>query len=170
MKTLELCFFRHGIAVDREDPSVTLDSERPLTEDGARKVRASAEGLKRLAVDYDKILTSPWLRAKQTAAILAEVLALPAPEELPQLAGDRSPAELLDALAHQHGRRTLLVGHEPLLSETVVHVLGGQWSLDLKKSGACMIEVDALPTRKSAALLWHLTSRQLRLLGKGSSK
>jgi len=166
MKVLELCFFRHGIAVEKDDPSVTTDAERPLTDDGERKTRVAAEGLKRLDAGYDKILTSPWLRAKQTAAILAEVMALPAPEELPQLAGDCTPADLLDALAHHHGRRTLLVGHEPLLSETVVHILGGKFSLDLKKSGACSIEVDALPARKSATLLWHLTSRQLRLMAK----
>ena len=168
MKVLELCFFRHGIAVDREDPSVKSDAERPLTDDGTRKTRTAAEGLKRLDVSYDKILTSPWLRAQQTAAILAEVLELPAPEELPQLAGDRTPEDLLDALAHHHGRKTLLVGHEPLLSATVIHALGGgKWSLDLKKAGACSIEVDALPPRKSATLLWHLTSRQLRLMAKG---
>jgi len=167
MKTLELCFFRHGIAVDRDDPSVKSDADRPLTEDGDRKTRAAAEGLKRLDVGYDKILTSPWLRAKQTAAILAEILELPAPEELPQLAGDRTPADLLDALAHHHGRKTLLVGHEPLLSATVVHALGGKWALDLKKAGACSIEVDTLPPRKSATLQWHLTSRQLRWLAKG---
>src|SRR6185295_7113589 len=154
MKVIELCFFRHGIAVEKDDPGVTSDAERPLTEDGARKTRAAAEGLKRMEAGYDKILTSPWLRAKQTAAILAEVLALPAPEELPELAGDRTPTDLLDALAHHHGRRTLLVGHEPLLSATVVHVLGGKFSLDLKKSGACSIEVDAVPPRKSVTLLW----------------
>ncbi|HZI50406.1 MAG TPA: histidine phosphatase family protein, partial [Terriglobia bacterium] len=68
MKGFELCFFRHGIAVDREDPSVTSDSERPLTEDGSRKTRAAAEGLNRMDVGFDRILTSPWLRASQTAA------------------------------------------------------------------------------------------------------
>jgi phosphohistidine phosphatase len=170
MKNLELCFFRHGIAVEKDDPSVTSDAERPLTDDGARKTYAAAEGLKRLDGVYDQILTSPWLRAKQTADILAEVLGLPAPENLPQLAGDCAPSDLLDALARHHGKRTLLVGHEPLLSATVVHVLGGEWSLDLKKAGACSIEVDGLPPRKTATLLWHLTSRQLRLMAKGSAK
>jgi len=170
MKALEFCFFRHGIAVERDDPGVASDAERPLTDDGVRKTRVAAEGLKRLGAGYDKILTSPWLRAKQTADILAEVLALPAPQELPELAGDRTPAELLDALVHLHGRRTVLVGHEPLLSATVIHVLGGEWSLDLKKSGACAIEVDALPPRKPATLLWHLTARQLRWMAKGLSK
>ena len=166
MKTLELCFFRHGIAVDREDPSVTSDAERPLTEEGTRKTREAAAGLKRLDAGYDRILTSPWLRAKQTAAIVAEVLALPTPLELPELAGDRTPEELVNALVHQHSRRTVLVGHEPLLSATIVHLLGGEWRLELKKSGACAIELDSLPPRKPATLLWHLTSRQLRWIAK----
>ena len=166
MKGFEICFFRHGIAVDREEPSVTSDAERPLTDDGIRKTRAAAEGLKRMEVGFDRILTSPWLRASQTAAILAEVLPLGAPEEMAELEGNRSPSDLLEALAHRHGKRTLLVGHEPLLSATVVHILGGDWALDLKKAGACNLFVDALPPRKPGTLLWHLTSRQLRWMAK----
>jgi phosphohistidine phosphatase SixA len=90
---------------------------------------------------------------------------LPAPQEFAELAGDRTPTELLGALAHHQGRRMLLVGHEPLLSATAIQILGGDWLLDLKKSGACLIEVDALPPRKPATLLWHLTPRQLRWMG-----
>jgi phosphohistidine phosphatase len=166
MKGFEICFFRHGIAVDREDPSVTSDAARPLTDEGIQKTRAAAEGLKRMALEFDRILTSPWLRASQTAAILAEVLALAAPEEMAELEGDRNPSELVDALAHRHAKRTLLVGHEPLLSATVVHILGGEWALDLKKAGACNLFVDALPPRKPGTLLWHVTSRQLRWMVK----
>ena len=166
MKRIEICFFRHGIALDREDPGVTSDSQRPLTEEGIRKTRSAAEGLKRMDMRFDRILTSPWLRATQTAEVLAEVLLLPPAQELPELAGDRTPSDLLDALARDHGKRNLLVGHEPLLSATVVQILGGEWFLDLKKSGACAIQVDGLPPRKPGTLLWHLTSRQLRWMGK----
>ena len=166
MKGFELYFFRHGIAVDREDPGVTSDTERPLTEEGVSKTRAAAEGLKRMDLAFDKILTSPWLRASQTAALLAEVLSLPAPETMAELEGDRTPEELVDALARRHGKRTLLVGHEPLLSATVIHLLGGEWTLDFKKAGACALYVDGLPARKPATLLWHLTSRQLRWMAK----
>ena len=67
-----------------------------------------------------------------------------------ELEGDRKPQELLEALAHHHGKRTLLVGHEPLLSATIVHILGGEWALDLKKSGACALFADALPPRRPA--------------------
>lgn len=167
MKGFEICFFRHGIALDREDPGVTSDAERPLTEEGIRKTRTAAEGLKRMDAGFEKILTSPWLRASQTASILSEVLKLPAPDEMAELEGDRTPEDLVGALPSRLARRTLLVGHEPLLSATVIHILGGDWALDLKKSGACALYVDSLPLRRPATLMWHLTSRQLRWIAKG---
>ena len=168
MKTIEFCFFRHGIAVDPADPSVASDpsgQSRPLTDEGILKTRAGAEGLKRMAIAFDKLLTSPWLRAKQTADILAEVLDL-TPEELPELAGDHSPEELIKALAAHHGRRTLLVGHEPLLSATVAALLGADFDIDFKKSGACTLELEALPFKNPGTLLWLLTPKQLRWIGK----
>ena len=131
MKGFEICFFRHGIALDREDPGVTTDAERPLTEEGIRKTRMAAEGLKRMDAGFEKILTSPWLRASQTASILSEVLLLPAPEEMVELEGDRTAEDLVAALPHRLARRTLLVGHEPLLSATAVHILGGDFALDV---------------------------------------
>ena len=170
MKGLEICFFRHGIAVEYDDPSVASDAERPLTAEGIRKTHSAARGLSRLDVNFDMILTSPWVRAAQTAAILSEVLLLPAPQELAELAGNRTPTDLIRALAGHHGKRTLLVGHEPLMSSSVRHILGGEWSLDLKKSGACLVFVDALPPRRPGTLLWLATSRQLRLIGKAKGK
>jgi phosphohistidine phosphatase len=167
MKGFEICFFRHGIALDREDPGVKSDAERPLTEEGIRKTYTAAEGLKRMDAGFEKILTSPWLRASQTASILSEVLGLPSPEEMAELEGDRTPEELVGALPPRLARRTVLVGHEPLLSATVVHILGGDWALELKKSGACTLYVDTLPPRNLATLMWHLTSRQLRWMAEG---
>jgi phosphohistidine phosphatase len=166
MKPIELYFFRHGIAVDLEDSSVTSDEARPLTEDGIRKTRTAGEGLKRMEIPFDRIFTSPWLRATQTASILSELLHLSPAEELPELAGNKAVDDLLGALAKHHGKRTLLVGHEPLLSATVVQLLGGEWNLDLKKSGCCAVQADALPPRNPATLLWSLTSRQLRWMAK----
>src|SRR5262245_39388570 len=105
-----------------------------------RKTRAAAEGFMRLQGSLDKILTSPWLRASQTAGILADVLGMEHPVELPELAGDRSPEELLKALSGQSGN-VVLVGHEPLLSETVARPLSGKnrLQIDLKKAGACAV-------------------------------
>jgi len=163
MRGFELVFFRHGIAAD------TLpDSSRPLTEDGIRKTYAAAEGLKKMSISFDRLFTSPWLRASQTATILSEVLKTSAPEEMPELAGDHSSGELLEALHNCQGRSFLLVGHQPLLGDAVATLLGaaGRCQIDLKKSGACSIQLDALPPKKSAVLNWLLTSRQLRAFGK----
>jgi phosphohistidine phosphatase SixA len=52
---MEICFFRHGIAVDRDDSSVTSDRDRPLTAKGVRKTRAAAEGLAQMNVSFDRI-------------------------------------------------------------------------------------------------------------------
>jgi phosphohistidine phosphatase len=167
MKTIELYFFRHGIAMDREDPHITSDQDRPLTEEGVRKTQAAAQGLSRLKVGFDKILTSPWLRATQTADILSEVLEMES-EELPELAGNRTVDDLLQALAQQRGGRMLLVGHEPLLGNTVGRLLcgAGEFRIDLKKSGVCAVQVDDLPPQAPATLAWLLTSKQLRMIGR----
>jgi phosphohistidine phosphatase len=166
MKMIELYFFRHGIAVDRGDPAVISDRDRPLTIEGIRKTRAAAEGLKRLQIDFAGILTSPWLRAAQTADILAEVLQMTA-DELPELAGDRTPEELLKALEGPRGRQ-ILVGHEPLLGNTIGRLVSGAapFRIELKKSGVCAVRVQEPPTDESATLLWLLTSKQLRMIGK----
>jgi len=163
MKGIELVFFRHGIAAD------TLpDHSRPLTEDGIRKTRSSAEGLKKMEIPFDRIFSSPWLRASQTAAILSEVLATPAPEEMAELAGDHTATELFEALVNCKGHRFLLVGHQPLLGQAVATLLGsaGRCEIDLRKSGACSVQLDALPPRKPVILNWLLTSKQLRAFGK----
>lgn len=159
----DLVFFRHGIAAD---PGSAPDCDRPLTEEGIRKTRAAAEGLKNMEIAFDSILTSPWLRATQTAAILSDVLVAGTPAELPELAGDCTAGELVAALARHSGRTLLLVGHQPLLSDVVAHLLGAgaKCEIDFKKSGACAIHVDALPPRGPATLHWFLTSKQLRAL------
>jgi phosphohistidine phosphatase len=159
MKSFDLVFFRHGIA-DNSTP----DHERPLTEDGIRKTRASAEGLKKMGITFEAIFTSPWLRATQTAAIISEVLMLAAPEELPELAGDRTVSGLLEAIKLRQERSMLLVGHQPLLGDAVAQLLcaGGKCEIDIRKSGACAIQVDAIPPKKPAVLKWLLTAKQLR--------
>jgi phosphohistidine phosphatase len=162
MNGFELIFFRHGIAED-----IVPDRERPLTEDGIRKTRAAAEGLKKMAIPFDRIFTSPWIRAAQTAAILSEVLMVAEPEEMQELAGDRTTSDLLKAIKQSQGRSFLLVGHQPLLGDAVANLLGaGNCEIDLRKSGACAIQVDGIPPKKPAVLKWLLTSKQLRAAAK----
>lgn len=164
---MDLYLMRHGIAVQGNTPEVSSDRERPLTPKGAKRMRKAAEGLRNLKLTFDRILTSPLLRAQQTAQVVAEVLDIEnRVEQVPELAPEGSVQNLLSSLAaYKEKKRILLVGHEPLLGETVAFLLskGKAAEVRFKKGGLCCMEVDDLPPRK-AILHWMLTPRQLRLL------
>src|ERR1700682_4554613 len=72
-----LYLVRHGIAIDRADPKSPPEAERPLTAKGVQKTRLAALGLKALGAKPDVVITSPYVRAAQTAEIFAEALGLP---------------------------------------------------------------------------------------------
>src|SRR5687767_1069669 len=116
---MRIYIFRHGEALSKSDPSVPNDADRPLIEDGIRKTRQACEGLKKCDVSLDAMFTSPWLRAKQTADIAAEVLGLTdVLFEMEELAGDRDVEDVMNALARQSQYEdVMLVGHNPQLGE-----------------------------------------------------
>jgi len=164
---------RHGIAAPQGDPAET-DAQRPLTTKGVKRIRKAARGLRKLAIAFDGILTSPLVRASQTADIVAEILGLQS--ELQQLSGlapETSVDKLLLGLSrfenHEH---LVLVGHQPLLSATAAFLLSGKENsstpkIEIKKGGICKIEIDALPPREPGTLHWLLAPKQLRLIGAG---
>jgi len=71
---MNLYLMRHGIALPQDDPSVTHDAERPLTSKGVKRMRKAAKGVQQLDIPFDAVLTSPALRARQTAEIVAAAL------------------------------------------------------------------------------------------------
>jgi phosphohistidine phosphatase len=119
---------RHGDAADGSP-----DSERPLTDKGRRQARAAGEALRALGVNFDACLTSPKVRAADTAAIACEPLAIE-PELEPKLAGGPFDAE---ALAAGLGDEVLLVGHDPDFSTAVHDLTGAQ--VRMKKGGLAAI-------------------------------
>lgn len=166
---MNLYFMRHGIAADRTDTDATSkDQERTLTPKGIKRMQKAAKGLVTLSLSFDRILTSPMERARQTAKIVAQSLQLEdRVEEIAQLNPDQSVQDLLSALVpYSSEKQILLVGHEPLLSRTLSFLLAGKTGADirLKKGGLCCVEVDGLPPKDSAVLEWALTPKQLRLL------
>lgn len=173
---MNLYLMRHAIAVARNEPGVDTDGERPLSAKGIKRMRKAARGLKRLEVAFDALLTSPLLRARQTADIVAEATGLSDQvEEISGLAPESSVDTLILGLARFRGREhLLLVGHEPLLSQTASFLLTGkknqELGIELKKGGLCRIEVDGLPPDKPGKLHWLLAPKQLRLFGERVKK
>jgi len=166
---MNLYFMRHGIAVDRADSGAgSGDRERQLTPKGIKRMNKAAKGLVALSLSFERILTSPLERARQTAKIVAEILQLEdRVEEIEQLSPEQSAQDLLSGLVAYSGKKEiLLVGHEPQLSSTISVLLSGTSGavIRLKKGGLCCLQVDGLPPRESAVLHWALTPKQLRQL------
>ena len=118
---MNLYIIRHAIAVDEATSDYESDSERPLTDKGRKKMRQIAKALRHLGVKFDLIVSSPYVRACETAEILADVFKMKSeivfsdnlmPLGNPQLLiGEINEKHAVDSLA--------LVGHEPHLSSLV---------------------------------------------------
>jgi phosphohistidine phosphatase len=169
---MNLYLMRHGIAVAADEPGINSDNERPLSPKGMKRLRRAARGLARLHIGFSSILTSPVLRARQTAEIVAQSLGLEARlEEISGLAPESSVEHLMLGLTRFHDQEdVLLVGHEPLLSDTASFLLLSKnkpnLNIRFRKGGLCCIEIDDLPPTRPGLLRWYLTAKHLRLLAK----
>ncbi len=161
---MNLFLLRHGLAVEQTIPGFKLDSDRPLTVEGRTKTKRLATLLRHLKISFDLILTSPYVRAKQTAEIVAEVLEA---EKLLRISNHLAPGnhlkELVEELNHPRQRigDILLVGHEPDLSRSISILVTGKpgLALEMKKGGLCKLEVATLRVGACATLQWLLTSK-----------
>ena len=124
-----LWLLRHGDAADGSP-----DAERPLTSKGEEQSRAAGEALKALGVKLDACLTSPKVRAAETARLACEAFGID-PQMEPKLAGGPFDAE---ALAAGLGDDVLLVGHDPDFSMAVHALTGAQ--VRMKKGGLAGVE------------------------------
>ena len=159
---------RHGIAMDREDPKCPPDTERPLTPKGMKRSHAAALGLLAMKVKPDAVLTSPWLRAVQTAEIFCEVMGFSSKRisSSDALKGTATPAELLRELAKLKAKVVLCFGHEPHLHLVIGQVLHtGARITELKKAGVACLELERISPPQGQLLALYPPST-LRLLGK----
>ena len=164
-----LYVLRHGVA--EEVGPEGSDGSRRLTPSGRRKLRAAAAGMRALGLAFDTLLTSPLVRAAETAAIVSETFARrPAPRELGALAPGVPPVETARALrAFARNGHVAIVGHEPGLSGVVALLLTGSpdgLRLTLKKGGLVVLEVRDPGRGGGATLRCMLSPRQLRRLGR----
>ena len=132
---MKCIFLRHGIAADRE-AWTGADADRPLTEAGIERMKREAKALATRSLGVERIVTSPLVRAAETAAVEDVILE-----------------------AHPDIESIMLVGHEPTMSETIGELIGGG-RIDLKKGGIACVEI---PNRKMmrGTLLWLAPPKML---------
>jgi phosphohistidine phosphatase len=158
---MDLYIIRHAIAVDRGTPEYADDSQRPLTDKGKKRMRQIAKGLHALGVDFDLILSSPYVRAKETAEILADVFKTKADIAFSEnLIPMGDPDLLISEINEKYSVNSIaLVGHEPHLTTLISLLVSDNASLDviLKKGGVCRLSADDLHHTRKTTLEWLLT-------------
>ena len=155
---MELYFLRHGDAVP--------DGARPLSERGRAEVRQVLERLHETGFAADSILTSPLLRARQTADIAAEVLDIE-PQTEGKLDAGATLADLARLLAElgadgddaDPAVKVLLVGHEPDFSTMIEQLIGGG-DIDMKKAAVARVDCNNIAPG-GGVLRWLVTPKLL---------
>ena len=163
----ELYIIRHGLAEARGD-AWPDDNKRPLTDEGMSRMRKSVRGLARIGVSIEVILTSPLVRARQTADIVAGGLdPRPSIVIVDSLAPTGSYAAVVkDLEKHARKCRLALVGHEPMIGELAARLIGSRHPIEFKKGAVCRIDVDNLPPAGPGDLQWMLPPKMMRALKK----
>ena len=136
---------RHGIAIDREEPDCPPDAERPLTKKGVARVRLVMAGIQQLGVKPDLILSSPLVRAWQTAELAAKALHYPKERirRTEALLPEADPGAIMKELARVKAGQVLCTGHAPHMDEFIAQATGNRRSFTaLKKAGVACLEFE----------------------------
>lgn len=166
---MQIYVVRHGLAIDREDPKAPPDAERYLTEEGVQKTKRVAAAVAELSGSADVLLSSPYVRAMQTAEIFAEALDYPKQKirRTDLLLPGTGASLLFKELAKDKQSATVfLFGHAPQLDDVVAAALCSKHPItSLKKAGVALIELKRV-SPPSGQLVWLATPKLLRLKGK----
>jgi phosphohistidine phosphatase len=158
---MNLYIVRHAIAVERGAPGYDDDSQRPLTDDGRKKMKKIVQGLHQLNMELNTVLTSPYVRAKDTAILLAKEFEI---KDKVALSDNLIPPGNFESLINEIREKydvdnLALVGHEPMLSSLISWLVTGNTDMKvvLKKGGVAYLTTDNLYQDGRATLHWLLT-------------
>lgn len=160
---MHLLLLRHSLAAGRA-PAGGGDAARLLTADGHRRAAAVATRLATLGLPVTRILTSPYARARETAAICADALGGAPVQELWSLTPDGEPAAALAEVAAYAAEEpgVLLVTHQPMVSALAAHLLGHEAaSVAFEPATLAAFLTDGLPPRFPSTLLFAAPARLL---------
>jgi len=167
---MNVLIIRHAVAEDREDfkKSGMTDDLRPLTVEGRKKMRRAAEGLRRVIETIDLVAASPFVRAIETAHVVAKAFDKVPIVELKALEPGGKPEQIFKFLAQQAKQTIVLVGHEPDLGRFVCLSIGCKIAdrVPLKKGGACLISFGGPVASGAGALCLLLSPGVMRKLAR----
>jgi phosphohistidine phosphatase len=153
---LDIYIIRHADALALGERGVTADEDRPLSERGEAQSRAVGAVLLRHGITLDKVITSPYLRARQTAEEMLRSWPPPLPEVhvCADLAPDGKPKKLARFLRGLGSSNIALVGHQPHLGIWTGWIIGSKnANIDLAKAGIVHVTCDR-PKKGLGILHW----------------
>ena len=160
---MELYVLRHAIALSAAEAGVSQDTERPLSEEGIEKMKKIAEAMKRIGVGPDLVLSSPFVRAKETAILAHDRMGKESRLEFTDALGSGQDGKLILTELKQRFQKTrgiMVVGHEPDLSQLIGRITSlGRLRVEMKKAGLAKIEITELQPELKGTLEWLLTPR-----------
>jgi phosphohistidine phosphatase len=163
---MDLILIRHAEAGERDPNSWPDDGQRPVTAEGRRKQVAAAQAMQRMGIEFDFLVTSPLVRARQTAEIVAEVYGWKEPPLADEILGTGCTAAAVVKLLAKFppNAAVALVGHEPAFSQVAAALVGrsGDARLRLKKGGVIGIAFDGPAESGRGELEYLLKPGQLR--------
>jgi phosphohistidine phosphatase len=163
---MRLYIVRHAIALPQSAPGIQ-DEDRTLTEKGVKKMRLAAAGLRSLGYIPELLLSSPLIRAVQTAEILLQTFGEEVEMKISATLAPSGNRRDLHAEIARYERKLdslMIVGHQPSLGELAGEIVCGSpgYWLDLKKGGACAIEIESVQGIPRGNLISLLTPSILR--------
>ena len=166
---MQLYIVRHGIAIDREDPKSPPEAERYLTEEGIEKTKQVAKGVAALGISADLLVSSPYVRAMQTAEIFASALEY-AKQKISKsealLPGAEPGAFFRELVKQKDASSVFCFGHAPHVDEWLATAVGVKHPItEMKKAGVALVELKRV-SPPSGQLIWLITPKLLRKSGK----
>jgi phosphohistidine phosphatase len=168
---MELYFIRHAAAEPVGQENDYLDERRRLTAEGRQRMQETAAGLRSLGVKFDAILTSPLMRAIETAEIIAQALEMD--RNLIQRTAALAPQSTVGSLVieirkHAELAGVAIIGHQPDIGQAISRVVCGypDASIQFKKGSVCAVRVSETAPTIRGVLLWLMTPKQLRVMSK----
>ena len=162
---MQLYIVRHGIAIDREDPKSPPEAERYLTEEGIERTTQVANGIAALGAHADLMVSSPLVRAMQTAAIFAKALDYPEQKirQSESLLPGAAPAAFLRELVREKDVSSVFCfGHAPHLDGLLTASVGAQRHItSMKKAGVAFVELKRV-SPPNGRLVWLVTPKLFR--------
>jgi phosphohistidine phosphatase len=152
-ETLELYFLRHAHAGNPEEWAGD-DAERPLSQKGRRQAERLGRFLARSGFQPDVVVTSPKVRAAQTAELFAAALGARI-ETDDRLGGPLDLGAVAGLLADSGGNKVVLVGHDPDFSDLTAELVGAEY-MPLKKGTLVRLDITPPLQPASALLRWML--------------